>query len=222
MITRSKWIIILFPFLGICKKPSTSNTNRAIGCTDRTLCFDFDQHLCLPCDQNNQDGNNPTTKSSPKEPKIGSGKKPNWPPKIGGRDSLPPARRSLKNRVFPYPTEKDWTEDKNVAHNRNKIVSQEDKDYDGCLDCLPKKNRMSVMKMMSKEDKPEKLNRQESPRDCEAKQGQGGCYLFMHGKCLQCQEFQEFMSSFWFPVAIDRFRADKNNPNPELNQELPG
>ena len=222
MITRRKWIILLFPILGSCKKSSTSNINRAIGCTDKTLCWNDHHHLCLPCEQNNQDGNNPTTKSSPKEPKIGSGKKPNWPPKIGGRDSLPPARKSLKNRVFPYPTERDWTHDKNVAHKRNKIVSQEDKDYDGCLDCLPKKNRMSVMKMMSKEDKPKKLNRQDSPKDCQAKQGQEGCYLFMHGKCIQCQEFQEFMSSFWFPVAIDRWRGDKNKKPQQINEELPG
>ena len=188
MITRRKWIIILFPFLGICKKPSTSNTNRAIGCTDKTLCFDFDQHLCLPCDQNNQDGNNPTTKSSPKEPKISSGKKSNWPPKIGGRDSLPPARRSLKNRVFPYPTEKDWTEDKNVAHNRKKIVSQEDKDYDGCLDCLPKKNRNSGQDM--------------ADGDC---QEQGMCYLNITGKCIPCKDFV-----LEFAIALDMRLASKS------------
>ena len=151
--------MILFPILGSCKKHSISNTNRAIGCTDKTLCFDFDQHLCLPCDQNNQDGNNPTTKSSPKEPKISSGKKSNWPPKIGGQDSLPSARRSFKNRVFPHPTNKDWTEDKTLAQNR----------------------KMSA-------DKPTKINRQKSAGDeCEAKQG--WCYLYLTGKCIACKEY---------------------------------
>ena len=47
------------------------------------------------------------------EPSIGSGKELRWPPKIGGRDSLPPARSSFKKRVGPAGI--DWTNPKGVV-----------------------------------------------------------------------------------------------------------
>ena len=276
MLSQRRWIILLFPILGSCKKPTS--LNRKIGCTDKTLCWDDHHHLCIPCDirnnhqdnhhddhhddkvddlhyddkleppfslgkkpndqyehpcdsdehqnidcfQNIQDGHNHTKdENSTKikdprcskkfmcwnwhhhlclpclndhkdnhqddhqdnkhdkqhfndqyQPIIGSGKKSNWPPKIGGRDSLPSARRSLKNRVFPYPTNKDWTEDKTVAQNR----------------------KMSA-------DKLTKINRQKSAGDeCEAKQG--WCYLYLTGKCIACKEYV-----LEFAIALDKGMA---------------
>ena len=182
MFTQRRWIILLFPILGSCEKPSTTSPNRAIGCTDKTLCWDDHHHLCLPCEikNNHQDNHHEDHHDTKHEkqhfiqyqPIVGSGKKLNRPPKIGGRDSLPSAKRSPENRVFPYPTNKDWTEDKTVAQNR--IMS---------------------------EDKPTKINRQQSPGDeCEAKKG--WCYLYLTGKCIACKEYV-----LEFAIALDKRMA---------------
>ena len=75
------------------------------------------------------------------KPLIGSGKELRWPPKIGGRDSLPPARASFKNRIGPAGI--DWSNPKDVGvkptgqkppKNRNRLGLKDPNDYDGCLD----------------------------------------------------------------------------------------
>ena len=59
-------------------------------------------------------------------------------------------------------------------------------DYDGCLDCLPKKNRTSG------QDKG----------DCKE---QGMCYLYITGKCIACKEFV-----LEFAIALDMLMASKS------------
>ena len=212
MITRGKWIILLLPILGSCKKPPTSvSINRAVGCTNTTLCWNHHHHLCLPCDYDHQDADadadhQDDKTSPPHEPKIGSDKDVNWPPKIEGRHSLPPARNSLKNRIkdlvfLPTPTKDDWKEDKKVAHKRNKID--------------PQNNRMSVMRMMSGEDKSKKVKGDGSPRDCQDRERKEkeGCFIYVTEKCIQCKEFREFLKGTYFPTGIDRWRGDPKNPH---------
>ena len=102
------------------------------------------------------------------EPSIGSGKELRWPPKIGGRDSLPPARSSFKKRVGPAGI--DWTNPKGVGvkplghkpnKNTNRLGFKDTNDYDGYLDCLPKKNRMKFSS--PHKGKAEKTNRDTNP-----------------------------------------------------------
>ena len=169
MITqRSKWITLLFSLLGNCKI-SSSNLNRVSGgfilatCKDQKIskeeclearevqdvCWDEKDQICLPLQLSDCHKPNRMIKNDHHEPSIGSGKELRWPPKIGGRDSLPPARSSFKSRVGPAGI--DWTNPKDVGvkpsgHNPNKNTNRlgfkDTNDYDGYLDCLPKKNRM--------------------------------------------------------------------------------
>ena len=213
MITRSIRIILLFSILGSCKRSSTFN--RAIGCTDKTLCWNQKEHLCLPCEQSSTDSSNDgsddnsnsnsnlssnSSEEGPNrmifdQPFIGSGKEQRWPRKIGGRHSLPPARTSFKNRIGPAG--RDWTNDKDVGRNplrqnrkkdakRLGLALKDRNDYDGCLDCLPKKNRTSG------QDKG----------DCKE---QGMCYLYITGKCIACKEFV-----LEFAIALDMLMASKS------------
>ena len=89
MFSQRRWIILLlFPILGSCKKPSTTSLNRKIGCTDKTLCWDDHHHLCIPCDiKNNHQDNHHDDHHDDKvddlhyddklEPPFGLGKKQN-------------------------------------------------------------------------------------------------------------------------------------------------
>ena len=213
MITRGKWIILLLPILGSCKKPPT--LNRAVGCTNTTLCWNHHHHLCLPCDYDHQDvqddgqDDQDDKTSSPHEPKIGSGKDINWPPKIGGIHSLPPARSSLKNRVknlvfLPTPTMDDWKEDKKVVHNRNKIVSEEEMGFD------PQKNRMSVMRMMSGVTSQERVKGDGSPKECQDQKDE--CSIYISGKCIECLSFWRVLRNYEFPKVINAWRNDPKYP----------
>ena len=168
MINPSIRIILLFLILGSCK--NTSTHNRAIGCTDKTLCWNQKEHLCLPCEQSSDDSSNDGSDDDSNSNSNSSDEGLNriigsrsWPPKIGGRDSLPPARTSLKNRLRPMKGTKE---------------------YDGCLDCLPKKNRNS------------------GQGDC---QEQGMCYLNITGKCIPCKDFV-----LEFAIALDMKMASKS------------
>ena len=205
MITRGKWIILLLPILGRCKKPPT--LNRAVGCTNTTLCWNHHHHLCLPCDYDHQDADadhKDDKTALPHEPKIGSDKDVNWPPKIGGRHSLPPARNSLKNRIkdlvfLPTPTKEDWKEDKKVAHNRNTIVSEEEMGFDSQL------NRMSVMRMMS----GERVQGDGSPKECQDQRD--WCSIYISGKCIECTSFWHVLQ-FKLPKVINAWRNDPKYP----------
>ena len=162
MITqRSLWITLLFSLFGSCKI-SSSNLNRVSGATYKDqkiskeeclearevqdVCWDEKDQICLPLQLSDCHKPNRMIKNDHHEPSIGSGKELRWPPKIGGRDSLPPARSSFKNRVGPAGI--DWSNPKDVKpsghkpnKNTNRLGFKDTNDYDGCLDCLPKKNR---------------------------------------------------------------------------------
>ena len=93
-----------------------------------------------------------------------SGKELQWPPKIGGRDSLPLARASFKNRVGPAGI--DWSNPKDVGVKpsgqkppkiKNRLGIKVTNDYDG----LPKKNRMQFSS--PQKVKAEKTNRDTNP-----------------------------------------------------------
>ena len=140
MITqRSLWITLLFSLFGSCKI-SSSNLNRVSGgfilatCKDQKIskeecekqkqeclearevqdvCWDEKDKICLPLQLSDCHKSNRVIQNDYHEPSIGSGKELRWPPKIGGRDSLPTARSSFKNRVGPAG--RDWTNPKDVG-----------------------------------------------------------------------------------------------------------
>ena len=177
---RSIWITLLFSILGSCKS-SSSNPNRVIGgfilatCKDQKIskeecekqkqkclearevqgvCWDEKHQICLPFELSDCHKPNRMMQNSNHEPFIGSGKEVRWPPKIGGRDSLPLARASFKNRVGPAGI--DWSNPKDVGvkpsgqnppKNKNRLGYKDTNDYmektnrdtnpdpDQCLDC---------------------------------------------------------------------------------------
>ena len=85
-----------------------------------------------------------------------------WPPKIraGTRDTLSAARTNFKNRVDPASQSPSGQKRKKNS-NRLGQAGKDSNDYDGCLDCLPKKNRMKFSS--PHKEKAEKTNRDTNP-----------------------------------------------------------
>ena len=196
MITRkSIWITLLFSLLGSCKT-SSSNLNRVLAtCKNqgiskeecekqkqdcikaaivKAVCWDEAMEICLPNCDSIELGSSWEIMDSNRmigghnKPLVGSGKELRWPPKIGGRDSLAPARASFNNRVGPAGI--DWSNPKDVGvkpsghkppKKINRLGLKVTNDYDGCLDCLPKKNRMKFS--TPHKEKAEKTNRDTNP-----------------------------------------------------------